>query len=78
MFNFPFAIHLYHFEILKASEHIDLSLISCYLQALPLVLDKILNPFISLVMSVTFVLAFGEVSWASFFFNLQFCEVILI
>ncbi|XXG83445.1 hypothetical protein AAC387_Pa10g1197 [Persea americana] len=34
---------------------------ACSMEALPICLDKILNPFISLVMSVTFVLAFGEV-----------------
>ena len=32
-----------------------------YLQALPICLDKIFHPFVAVILSVTFVLAFGEV-----------------
>lgn len=32
-----------------------------YLQALPIFLDKLFHPFVAVVLSVTFVLAFGEV-----------------
>lgn len=32
-----------------------------YLQALPIYLDKIFHPFVAVLLSVTFVLAFGEV-----------------
>lgn len=31
------------------------------MQALPICLDKIFHPFVAVIMSVTFVLAFGEV-----------------
>lgn len=33
----------------------------CYLQALPIYLDKLFNQYVAIVLSVTFVLAFGEV-----------------
>jgi len=32
------------------------------LQALPIYLDKIFHPFVAVLLSVTFVLAFGEVT----------------
>lgn len=32
-----------------------------YLQALPLYLDKIFHPVVAVLLSVTFILAFGEV-----------------
>lgn len=35
------------------------------LQALPIYLDKIFHPFVAVVLSVTFVLAFGEVKYLS-------------
>lgn len=33
----------------------------CMLQALPLYLDKIFNQYVAIILSVTFVLFFGEV-----------------
>ncbi|KAK9146716.1 hypothetical protein Sjap_006619 [Stephania japonica] len=39
----------------------DTFFIACHLQALPLFLDRIFNPVVAVVLSVTFVLAFGEV-----------------
>ncbi|OVA20064.1 CBS domain [Macleaya cordata] len=34
---------------------------ACAMEALPIYLDKVFNPFVAIVLSVTFVLAFGEV-----------------
>lgn len=34
---------------------------TCNLQALPLYLDKLFNQFVAIILSVTFVLFFGEV-----------------
>ncbi|XP_054806385.1 DUF21 domain-containing protein At4g14240-like isoform X2 [Prosopis cineraria] len=34
---------------------------SCHLQALPIYLDKLFNQYVAIILSVTFVLAFGEV-----------------
>lgn len=36
-----------------------------YLQALPIYLDKIFHPVVAVLLSVTFVLAFGEVQYFS-------------
>lgn len=33
----------------------------CNLQALPIYLDKLFNQYVAIILSVTFVLAFGEV-----------------
>lgn len=44
----------------------DISLIwFFYLQALPICLDKIFHPLVAVILSVTFVLAFGEVNGLS-------------
>lgn len=38
--------------------------LKCFFQALPIYLDKIFHPFVAVVLSVTFVLAFGEVGFS--------------
>lgn len=45
------------------------------LQALPLYLDKIFHPVVAVLLSVTFVLAFGEVQFISNFVCLHYTQV---
>ena len=52
---------------------------TCNLQALPIYLDKLFNQFVAIILSVTFVLFFGEVChWLSFkvFVSNEYYEIV--
>ncbi|XLR19393.1 hypothetical protein S83_047305, partial [Arachis hypogaea] len=51
----------YHFASLQCYCHGAVGFETSNLQALPIYLDKIFNQFVSIILSVTFVLFFGEV-----------------
>lgn len=47
-----------------------------FLQALPIYLDKIFHPFVAVLLSVTFVLAFGEVKHIFFQSIMNYTQIL--
>ena len=64
--NYRISEYLIHFMILADLLTINAGFFSFDLQALLIYLDKIFHPVVAVILSVTFVLAFGEVKY---FFN---------